>query len=172
MGKISQLQDDSLEVLRAAAKAPRSFGEGMVNYMVRRREQLTLELSSTMYTFEVSRLAKQIRALSLILQRSGEKLPKKEWKRVPSVGLSGQAGVENALHLARVLTPANWEEKILPQFSKIADEALDSLIAEKDIEDNLALLSETQKWIRYLRNVEHGGETARAQLQRRVQNAR
>ena len=155
--RLRQIENERAEAIGTSAAAPKSFAEGVVNYVIRRRAQLVAEFEDTDSTFQVERTANKIAALDKILKACDASMPTREWKRTPPAGKSGP---DHKIHLARVMTPPKWEEQILPKFGVIDDQAIADLIGKKLIEENMAIHSEVSRFIRYLHNVAREGEGA------------
>jgi hypothetical protein len=160
--QLKQIELEHGDAVRSSALAPKSFAEGVVNYVVRRRAALVAEFGETESTFEVERIANKIKALDRIIDAADASMPKKEWKRTPP---PGKTGADSRVHLARVLTPKGWEDDILPKYAIIGDQAIADLIDKKDVEENMAVHGEVARFVRYLQNVAREGLAA---LPRRV----
>tara|TARA_Y100001938_G_scaffold121159_1_gene168523 strand:- start:195 stop:716 length:522 start_codon:yes stop_codon:yes gene_type:complete len=165
MQTVRELSHDQDRAVVQSSQAPKSFAEGVEQYLLKRREQLIGQFGDTESTFEVERISARIGALAAIARAADGSMPDRQWRRAPRPGKSSP---DHAIHLARVMCPDDWENTVLPKFAKVADEAAESLVGKIETEQNLALLLETQRFIRTLRAIE---SEAKRVLSKRNHNA-
>ena len=166
MNNLNGLMDESLEARFSANQEPISYVEAVAHYLAHRRDGLVGELDECT-EFQADAVSNRISALSAIAGAGGARVPKKKWAKGRLPGQEARLDVK-VIHLARVLTPDGWEEKILPAYTALADQALEAIVSKKEVGANLALLAEVRRFLRHLYTVAREAETARALEVRRM----
>ena len=166
MSTLNGLMDEAIEARFSANQEPISYIEAVAHYLAHRRDGLVGELDECT-EFQADAVSNRIRALSEIAGAGGAGMPKKKWAKSKRPGKKSSREVK-VIHLSRVLTPDGWEEKILPAYTALADQALEAIVAKKDVGANLALLAEVRRFLRHLHAVAREADTARALEVRRM----
>jgi hypothetical protein len=152
--------DDDTRIL--AAERQETWQNAIAAYCARRKKSLEAEYA-TKASFDRSQLRAQARALPTMLELLTQGVM--EIPDTPAVieRQDGESSDDHLIRLAALLTPPGWDAHIRPKLQARRAEAMTSCFAEKDEEENAALIIEIDHLLRFLSATDTQAAGARAQ---------
>lgn len=148
---LRELDEEEGSVAIIASSAPNSWRDAMGAYISARREKLLRNIER-ISEFDVRTRSYQIEALTKIrdiIQPTDSKVSLKD-----ATGDASVSREERITRLARLLTPDDWQDKMLDPIRKAEKLAIAALLERKEIPQNQGLLDELRRLFSFLNRVQ------------------